>query len=379
MSLLLLLKIILFRLNNVIMFESSPDLSSNTYPVFKEFLSRGYNKNYFLLWKVRTDKVYPKIKNVFYWREGKKYGLLKRAFYHILFNHIRANICCNGFLLPRNKKQLSFYLTHGTFIKNVSNYYNIPKEINYLLVASDAAGRIVSKTARFPYPDRIIATGYPYNDDLTKSHLDLHELFNRDFSKCVAWYPTYKQHKSCSGASTTGKPIAIIDNLGNAIKLNEKLKELDMLLVIKPHFAQDLSLIKNANLSNIIFITDDFYYENKISSYSFIASCDALITDYSAVYFDYLLCNKPIAAVWEDFDEYQQFPGFCVDIFEVMSGAVKIYNVSDFSKFLIDVSMGNDALENKRKELCDIYNLSRDGNNSARVADFIIDKCQLKL
>lgn len=379
MSFLLLIKTILFRLNNVLMFESSPDLSSNTYPVFVEFLRRGFNNKYFFLWKIRTDKKFPKIKNVIYWQEGKKYNLFKKTIFHILFKHIRANICCNGFLLPRNKNQLSFYLTHGTFIKNVSNYYNIPKEINYLLVASNEAGRIVSNTARFLFPDRIFVTGYPYNDDLTNVHIDLKKLFKKNFDKCVAWYPTYKQHKFSKGASTTGKPLAIIDNLENAITLNDKLKEINILLVVKPHFAQDLTLIKNADLSNIIFITDEFFYDNGISSYGFLGSCDALITDYSAVYFDYLICDKPIAAVWEDIDEYQRFPGFCVDIYKIMSGASKIYNIDDFIIFLENLSSGKDDLKEVRRKLCNIYNVSNDGKNSARVTDFIINKCGLKV
>lgn len=379
MSFLLFIKTIMFRLNNVLMFESYPDLSSNTYPVFVEFLRRNFNKKYFFLWKIRTEKKYPKIKNVFYWVEGKKYGIFKKTLFHILFKHIRANICCNGFLLPRNNNQISFYLTHGTFIKNVSQYYNIPKEINYMLAASNEAGRIVSQTACFPYPDRIAVTGYPYNDDLTNSKIRLDELFEKKFKKYIVWYPTYKQHKLSKKASTSGKPIAIIDNLDNAFVLNKKLQETDTLLIIKPHFAQDLNKIKDITLSNIVFIEDDFFFKNKITSYSFIGSCDALVTDYSAVYFDYLLCDKPIGAVWEDIEEYRKFPGFCVDISKAMAGALKIFNVNDFIDFIECVSSGNDILKDVRNKLCDIYNVSRDGKNSIRATDFIISKCNLKI
>lgn len=379
MSFLLFIKTLLLKKDNVLMFESSPDLSSNTYPVFLEFLKRGFNNKYFLLWKIRTNKKYPKIKNVIYWVEGKKYGFFKKVIFHILFKHIKANICCNGFLLPRSDRQMSFYLTHGTFIKNVLNYYNIPKEINYMLVASEEAGRIISKTANYPFPDRIVVTGYPYNDDLTNSIFDLSNLFDKKYSKYIAWYPTYKQHKNSELASTTGKAISIIDNEEAAKAINEKLIKENTLLIIKPHFAQDLSKIKNFSLSNIIFITDEFFSKHRISSYAFIASCDALITDYSAVYFDYLICNKQIGAVWEDIEEYKKFPGFCVDINTVMSGAYKIYNVSDFISFIDGVSNNKDELRSTREKLCSIYNISTDGKNAVRVVDFIVGKCGLKL
>lgn len=379
MSLLLFVKTIILNKTNVIFFESSPDLSSNTYPVFLEFLKRGYNNRYFLLWKIRKEKKYPKIKNTYYWVEGKKYSFLKKAFFHILFKHVAVNVCCNGFLLPKNNKQLSFYLTHGTFIKNVESYYNIPKEINYVLVASNESGKIISKTAKYPFPERVIATGFPYNDDLTNAKIDPSIFFTKKYKKYLIWYPTYKQHKSSTTASTSAKPISIIDDIKNAVAINEKLIKEDILLIIKPHFAQDLTKIINYNLSNIIFITDDFFYKNKITSYAFLSGCDALLTDYSAVYFDYLICNKPIAAIWEDIKEYEEFPGFCVNIYDVMRGAKKVYNCEDFISFIDEVSKGEDKLIDNRRELCDIYNLSTDGKNSKRVVDFIINKSGLKL
>ena len=379
LSFLLLLKTALSNNKNVIMFESSPDLSSNTFPVFKEFLKRNYNKKYFMFWKIRSDKKYPRIKNVFYWVEGKKYNFFKKAIIHFLFKHIRVNICCNGFLLPRTNKQTSFYLTHGTFIKNVSSYYNIPKEINYMLVASKEAGQIISKTAKYPYPDRIIPTGYPYNDDLTNTKIDMSVLFKKKYNKYIVWYPTYKQHKSSDKASTSAKPMAIIDNADSASFINKELSDNNILLIIKPHFAQDVSKIKKCNYSNIIFIDDDFFYAHNITSYSFIGSCDALITDYSAVYFDYLICDKPIGAVWEDIEEYKKFPGFCVDINYAMEGAFKIYNKDDFCLFINNVVNGKDDLKRTREMLCDVYNISKDGQNAKRVVDFIVDKCGLVL
>ena len=100
--------------------------------------------------------------------------------------------------------------------------------------------------------------------------------------------------------------------------------------MLKPHFAQDVSKIKSCNLSNIKFIDDQFFIENNITSYEFIANCDALISDYSSVYYDYLLCDKPIGLVWEDFHEYKNTVDFAVDMEYYMKAGEKIYNIEDF-------------------------------------------------
>ena len=117
--------------------------------------------------------------------------------------------------------------------------------------------------------------------------------------------------------------------------------------------------------------------KNKINSYQFVGNCDALITDYSSIYFDYLLCDKPIGAVWEDIEEYRIKPGFCTDIDYYMQGANKIYNLEDLSKFIQDLSKNIDNLKEERNKICKEVNYSKDGNNTKRVVDFIIDKGEL--
>ncbi len=150
-----------------------------------------------------------------------------------------------------------------------------------------------------------------------------------------------------------------------------------MLVVLKPHFAQDVSAIKALDLSNIIFISDDFFLQNDITSYRFVGSCDALLTDYSSIYFDYTLCDKPIGLIWEDYEEYAKNPGFAVDMDAAMKGGVKIYTLEELENFVQDVATGVDRLKQERREVRDLYNYSTDGKNSERVVDFLIEKAKL--
>ena len=281
----------------------------------------------------------------------------------------------NQFLGSYAKGQKSFYLTHGTAIKNVVNYI-IPSSMNYNLVASSNFISSLSK-AYGANADTFYGLGFPRNDELTNYKFDLHELFDVEYRKIIVWYPTFRQHKNGYKNNNNNNAIPLLDNSEYAIKLNEIACENDVLIVIKPHFAQDISYITKHNLSNLIFINDEFFEKNKISSYQFVGNCDALITDYSSIYFDYLLCDKPVGAVWKDIDEYRKNPGFCIDIDYFMKGAEKIYTLEDLSKFIINVSNDIDNLKEERYEICEYANYKNDGKNSERVVDFIIEKGKL--
>jgi len=354
---------------NWIVFESVPDLSDNTKAVFDEMIRRKLNKKYLLIWWVSDkNKNFPQYENTIYIdtkNEKEYYKYLKRA---------KVLICCNQFFTSNIKGQTSFYLTHGTALKKVVNY-SIPSTINYNLVASTESipsmAEVFNADAKTFY-----GLGFPRNDELTNYKFNLQQLFKTKYKKIIVWYPTFRQHKN-GYKNSKNNTIPILDDYKKAIELNKIAKEQEVLIVIKPHFAQDISYITQHNLSNLIFINDEFFIKNKISSYQFVGNCDALITDYSSIYFDFLLCDKPIAAVWEDIEEYKKNPGFCIDVDYYMKGASKIYKLPDLVKFIENVAQNIDDLKTEREEICKYANYSKDGKNSQRVVDFIIEKANL--
>ena len=110
-----------------------------------------------------------------------------------------------------------------------------------------------------------------------------------------------------------------------------------------------------------------------------IAVSDLLITDYSSIYYDYLLADKPIAVTWDDLEDYRRDPGFAVDLDVFMKGAVKAYNVEELITFIQDVASGRDTLKAERCEIRDIVNYSTDGKNTERVADYIIKQLNVQI
>ncbi len=352
-----------------IIFESVPDCSDNSKAVFDEMLKRGLNKKYKLVWLMSNNIVpEPEIKNVRYVHVGDK----NRKWYITL---AKCFICCNSFVYSENPKQKSFFLTHGMYVKKPTSYYSLPEEIEYCLSSSEEM-KLVQAEALGTDIEKMVALGYPRNDILTAPTRDLKDLFGQQYEKFIVWYPTFRQHNSGMSTGSTYS-VPIIWNEKAAFGLNESAKTNKTLIILKPHFAQDVSKIKSLNLSNIILIDDSFFAKNSITSYEFIAGCDSMITDYSSVYFDYTLCDKPIGLVWEDYEEYEKNPGFALDMEYYMKGGVKIYNLEDFTSFITDVADNNDTLKEERREIRDISNYSLDGKSSERVTDFIIREAKL--
>ncbi len=358
-----------------ILFESFPDCADNTKAVFDEMVRRGLNRKYELVWVLHSRSAPKrKIPNVTM-LPRKNSSLKSRLTRFIFFARAKCMISCNIFLLPVLKAQKAFFLTHGTPIKRVRHYYNVPSKIHYCLAASEAVVKFSAYEANYP-EERMFALGFPRNDVFCAPAKDVKSILQTTCKKVVVWYPTFRQRKN--GRTTGAKnALPIISDLDAAKQLNDCAREAEVLIVLKPHFAQDLSRIKELGLSNIRFITDRFFVNNRITSYEFVAGCDALITDYSSIYYDYTLADKPIAAIWEDVEEYRQEPGFAVDIDYYMKGAEKIYNLEHFKTFIENVASGKDVLCQERREIRDLTNYATDGKNTQRVVDFIVEKAKL--
>lgn len=357
----------------LIIFESAPDLSDNSKAVFDEMIKRGMNNKYKMLWLMNKEPSpdLPKIKNVSYVKmENTKKILLTKY-------SARCFVCCNDWLESLRRGQTSFYLSHGTTIKNLAGYYDVfPERMDYCLSAGEDVAFLCEQQFGAP-KEKIFSLGFPRNDMLVDANADLHPAFpDCDFEKIIVWYPTYRQHKN-GGVVSGGSSLPVIHDAKAAAELNEIAKREKVLVVLKPHFAQDVSYVKDMGLSNIKFIDDSFFTKNNISSYEFVGSCDALITDYSSIYYDYTLCNKPIALVWEDYEEYKKTPGFAEGVDALLEGGEKIYTLPELCSFIERVAKGEDKLCNVRAEICKKVNYNADNNSSKRVVDFIIEKAKL--
>lgn len=378
----LVAKIVDKFVKKTIVFESKPLFSDNTKAVYDEMVRRGYDKKYNLVWFIDWSTCATIQNNkIVYWNciSGKT---LKEKLRNYSFSQPKCIICCNTFISSakfhgdsNGKLPKSFYLTHGTPMKSVRAYYSAPDGIDYSISPSAALNSLISNEFNIP-EDAVFATGFPRNDVFSRPVKSLNQVLGEHYKKIIIWYPTYRQNASHS-IDLHGSSLPLIHDEKNAQALNDVAHANNVLIIIKPHFAQDVSQIKKINLCNIKLIDDSFFTDNNISSYELLAGSDALITDYSSVYFDYTLCDKPIGVIWEDIDEYKKFPGFAVDLSQYLKGAEKIYQIEELCAFVKAVADDKDNLQTERREIRDLCNYSTDGHNTARVVDFIVKTAQL--
>ncbi len=365
---------VVLPLRKIILMESIPDLSDNTKAVYDEFIKREVNKKYKIIWVVSSSfkkkKLDKNVKTIVF--DGKKYNF--RLFYYNLVS--KCIVSCNQFLATKRKGQFSMYLSHGTGIKSTRDYYNVPKNTDCCLVAGEGVKELMSYEFNYDI-SKMVALGFPRNDILCKNVTLPKNLFGKEYDKVIVWYPTYRQHKGGSW-SASQDTLPIINDVTKAKHLNEYLIKKGVLIVLKPHFAQDVSYVKDLGLSNIRFIDDSFFVKNNISSYEFVGGCDALISDYSSIYYDYTLCDKPIAVIWEDIEEYKQKPGLVENYEYFLQGAEKVYSIEEMLGFVERVANGEDVLKSERRFVRDLCNYSTDGKSAERVVDFILEKINYK-
>lgn len=355
-------------LRDIILFESCPDCSDNPKPVFDEMVRREVNSKHKTIWLCydNTYKSFPQIKNVRYVNANNKILTI------LLISTAKYTVCCNRFIGCANPKQLTFYLMHGSPIKDVSDHYYITDYIDYIITAGPYMNL---QSARYLKADvnKCYPLGYPRNDALLTADLDLSQYFGH-FNKYIVWYPTVKQQHN--GKDYGIAPIPFMDDAQAVETLNDCANALNTLIIIKPHFAQ-IKNYKKFSLSNIRFIDDGFFCDNNIASYEFIGSCDALLTDYSSVFYDYMVCDKPIGLIWCDVEDMKRNIGL-VDFYrEVTDCCSKIYDINDLKNFLTEVADNTDTYLDNRQQVCNLVNAPRDGLNTIRVTDFIIEKANL--
>lgn len=148
---------------------------------------------------------------------------------------------------------------------------------------SDVFTPLMQSAFQLP-PERVLCTGYPRNDLFFRS--DSHPLvkkWNDLFSipRKIFYLPTFRDH------SGNFRPFA---NYGfDESKMHAFLESTGSLLISKGHYI-DKQLEAPSGSSRIIHLND-----SDVDDLNFVLKdADILITDYSGVYFDFLITGKPV-------------------------------------------------------------------------------------
>jgi CDP-glycerol glycerophosphotransferase (TagB/SpsB family) len=197
-------------------------------------------------------------------------------------------------------------------------YLDGTRSFDRFCVSSDQVRESFQEAFRIP-DSTMVTVGQPRNDCLSPDfplepglfpEVALLEQLKRDDAKLVAWLPTYRRR--------VGDDIVrLLHEYGfDDSRLAQLLSERNLRLVIKPHPLEREALTGWLGDRKNIVLYD---YPDP---YPLLRYTDVLVTDYSSVFFDFLLLDRPVIFAPFDHEAYQKYSGtFYYEYDEITPGA----------------------------------------------------------
>lgn len=278
------------------------------------------------------------------WSLKGLYHSLTAKVYIYSFHLIDINLWTSG-------NTLKFNLWHGVPLKNIEfnvksgssvNIYNSRNIISrifalyifirpdFLLVTSNSLTDYFGRAFRIKDETKIKAFGYPRCDlffldkNELKNHIHKYEsnlediiMKLKEFEKTYIYMPTWRDYNF------------IEESEFDFSKLNNTLEKNNSYFLLKLHPSTKINLSEIKKFNNIKLLAND------IDIYPLLPFTDCLITDYSSIYFDYLLLKrKEIKLFPFDKEKYvTEDRGFVNDYDKVMLSS-KYYSFNELLKSL---------------------------------------------
>lgn len=363
-----LLKLFVKTDDKLILFVSfgGRQFSDSPKAIYDYILSDERFKDYKLIWAF-TDPDKYSMKN-----ESKvKIDTIK---YFILALKARVWITNSGIERLLNfKGKNTFYVNtwHGVPIKMIGKdhiqcdiitkkwYKNTSPDV--MVAESDYDLEIISKVFSLE-KEKILKIGLPRNDELREidklNIVNLKRKLNIPLNKKVILYaPTFREYMIDSSFNN------IITIPIDFKKWKKKLGE-EYVVLVRTHYF--VNKILGLDFNNSDFLIDVSNYEN-INELMIIS--DILISDYSSVFFDFSLLEKPMLCYPYDYEEYSQKRGLYLDLSKIFPNQI-IKEEDKLLDTLLNLNYSeecNNTRKFKMKYMCGSGKATKD------LVDFIFD------
>lgn len=366
------------RSEKVIIFESNSDFSDNPRALFDYMVQQGLDKKYQLVWIVKDMEVvkpfrqeYPNVLFIPFHRSGLNAGYLLMMYYFSIASFAFYSHKLIG--IPYKKNQVRVFMTHAAVpVKDSRDQFWPADQNTYILSTSEFAAYYRCLSFRGGI-ERCRFLGFPRNDKLFLDGTELKKRLKLDrFRKLILWMPTFKHstgHRD-DFHSKEKKDISLL-TAENLVVVNECLAQANIGLVIKFHPAQNLKFVEDVNMSHIVTIDNKKLISLNLPLYTLLGCADALMTDFSSVYFDYLLLDRPLAFELTDKESYASGIGFLMEEpLDFMPGS-KIFSLQDLLKFIHDLDESRDPFRKEREILRWKTHNHLDGDASRRIVEYL--------
>lgn len=250
-------------------------------------------------------------------------------------------------------------------IKNYPISMTNEKPVDYVIATSPMMQKIFMSAFRLE-ESHVIINGYPRNDVLFEKVPDAYEIANvnteaeqgvlnrmqavkQEGNKILVYMPTFR-------ASET-KFFDVMD----LVAFNEFLSKEKLFFFTKLHPKSKVKAkFEEIHYSNIINIDAD------ADPYTFLKEVDLLVTDYSSIYSDYLLLDRPSVLFPFDFEEYSKDTRECYFSYEEYMPEIKVYTMDELMTAIVSVLKEDTGAEG-RHDLRDKIFETVDGKSCERL------------
>ncbi len=219
---------------------------------------------------------------------------------------------------------------------------------SYVVAGTRLWGR--EKARYFGLPEsRLLVTGNPRIDQLDRPVSD--EVMARlglDTTRpLVLWMPTFRTATVDGRSLWTDSPLLLGETLAaDAVEdLAARVEATGAQFVVKPHPLDadafdrlGIHVLRSADLAAA-----------GCGLYSLLGRCSALVTDYSSVWTDFLVTDRPVLLFCPDLERYEAGRAFTVDHLQDVAPGPVVRSFDEVVEFLACVAEGRDLTVDRRR------------------------------
>lgn len=235
------------------------------------------------------------------------------------------------------------------------------KQFNFLLCSSKIAAHNMNYCLS---GDRItyLLCGQPRNDRFVNGKNKPHikqSMLKKDFDKVILYAPTWREYGPTEWFSFDD---ANLDELNQLLVLNKSI------IYLRPHVNEKFEDI-GKNLRSNIKLLD---YLQCPDVYDLLLDVDCLITDYSSIYNDFILMDRPVIFIHYDITRYLRYNSLMLDDIDFWYPGEKPESFKHLIFVLSRIlDSGNDGFELQRSLVNRLLHSYENGKACEKITSFL--------
>jgi len=281
---------------------------------------------------------------------------------------------------PLDPDQLNLDLWHGFPLKAMGlldkqedharfggHWRHTTKIASYSTLFNTLMNACIGKTI-----NHYVVTGAPRNDFLfvANGRKNLSAVLGEpvEDQRVVLFVPTFRLRP---GAQDGAEPWDNFRALGLDDEEFERfLRENNILFLLKLHPVEERCVLDRLGAvpqSNIKVLRGSELDRQQMDLYELLNAVDVLVTDYSSIYFDFLLLDRPIVFFVPDCEEYRELRGFLLEPYDFWAPGPKVVDRREFQHVLLSALSDPVAYHAQREQVASLVHQYRDGAATERV------------